>query len=170
MTAITVASVLNGRFGLVYIVIPILVVLAAVSFYLAYLDLVFFGVQRNVKSWSERYPPSSAELDAAKSQLSTILKPYNPNSIWLNAIVLEWQAYNDPDNARFYLIQAESSLRQALKMRPSDGRLWAHLAVLKEKQQKSPEDIKEAADKARRFGPYDPDTIKILKRLNQPSP
>lgn len=101
-------------------------------------------------------------MDYVLNTVRAIDAGYNPNMLWLEAIALEWQSHLHIENARFYLIQSEHTLLEAITLRPKDARLWAHYAIVLHKQSKPYAVVDAAKSKAEALGRYDTATHKLL--------
>ena len=150
-----------------YISVGFLIGFAAVALYLSSVDYRYFLLQREVKAWSFRYPPTEMELERVERSLSEISQSFNPNILWLEAIVLEWRAYNDGENGRFFLKRSEGKLEQALNLREVDSRLWAHLAVIQTKLGMPKSTVNESVENAKRYGAKDVATWKLLDYMQE---
>lgn len=127
-------------------------------------DWNYFALEKQLNSWQTDSPPHPDEINQFLAQVKVSSKA-NPSLLRIQALALEWKAFIDDSNQRFYLYGAEESLQKVIILRPTDSQAWAHLALVKTKLERGKKDIDRCYQQAKRLGSGDQQTIKMLKRI-----
>ncbi|TCI02601.1 hypothetical protein EZV61_12415 [Corallincola luteus] len=115
--------------------------------------------ERKLNKWSHQKAVSDNELSLVTASVERAVDLHSDNAhyVFLQAKLLEWLAYQQPQSADLFLQQALASLNRSLLLRQGWPNTWLSVASVKHRMGQYDADYSKAMRRAAALGPYKQD-------------